>query len=106
MMRIATLYKRKEIDRRRIKVGANSASDIWSLGCLFYELLTGDWLFNFGEGGDAQLFSVVTSEDDSLPILDDGARQALGNNEHLIEFLEFVLVRKVNNRLGVFHFPH
>ena len=32
-------------DRRR-KVGTTRASDIWSMGCLLYELLTGDFLFN------------------------------------------------------------
>lgn len=26
-------------------MGTNKLSDVWSLGCLFYELLTGDCLF-------------------------------------------------------------
>ncbi len=38
---------KKEGDKydRRKKVGTSRSSDIWSLGCLFYEILTGDLLF-------------------------------------------------------------
>lgn len=35
----------KDTFDRRKKVGAGRASDIWSLGCLFFELLTNDFLF-------------------------------------------------------------
>ena len=38
---------RKDDDNfdRRKKMGTTRSSDIWSLGCLFYELLTGEFLF-------------------------------------------------------------
>jgi serine/threonine protein kinase len=37
---------RKDHDKydRRKKVGTNRLSDIWSIGCVFFELLTGDFL--------------------------------------------------------------
>ena len=39
---------RKDTDKydRRKQVGTNSLSDVWGLGCLFYEMLTGDVLFD------------------------------------------------------------
>jgi len=47
MLRLAA-DTRKDTDRydRRKKTGTNALSDVWSLGCLFYELLTGDYLFD------------------------------------------------------------
>ena len=38
------LNKRTDTDKydRRKRVGTSRLSDVWSLGCLFYELLTGE----------------------------------------------------------------
>ena len=42
---------RKDTDKydRRKRVGTNSLSDVWGLGCLFFELLTGEVLFQTEE---------------------------------------------------------
>jgi len=42
-----TINTRKDTDKydRRKQVGTNRLSDVWSAGCLLYELLTGDYLF-------------------------------------------------------------
>jgi serine/threonine protein kinase len=56
----------REVDRRRI-VGSSSSSDVWSLGCLLFELLSGDALLDFSDEGAAA--SYVRATTDSLPVL-------------------------------------
>lgn len=62
--------KQKDSYDRRKKVGANSASDIWSLGCLLFELLTGSSLLAIL---DESLSPVLTSSSTylirSIPVL-------------------------------------
>lgn len=108
----ASQKTRATYDRRR-KVGASAASDIWSLGCLFYELLTGDFLFYDNDW--VRFFIRVTSPQEvrgSLPQLLHTAyslshspnvfsqqlilpekKMKINNNPVLIDFLEFMLLR-------------
>ena len=46
----------------------NSRSDVWSLGCLLFELVTGEMLFNIAdsEGGWARFFTMLTNEGEAL----------------------------------------
>ncbi len=62
MLTLAISSKKEgdKYDRRR-KVGTNRTSDIWSLGCLLYEILTGEFLFYHPEW--AQFYIKVTSSD-------------------------------------------
>lgn len=41
---ISTKKESDKYDRRK-KLGTTRSSDIWSLGCLLYEILTGEFLF-------------------------------------------------------------
>ena len=56
-----SFHLKKEADNydRRKKIGTTRASDIWSIGCLFYEMLTGDFLYHRHEWGT--FFNQVTS---------------------------------------------
>ena len=90
MLQVAycTQKSRATYDRLK-KAGCNSASDVWSIGCLFYELLTGDYLF-FDEDWVC-FYMRVTSRDSVL--LTKENRRKLGDNKYIISFLEAVLIR-------------
>ncbi len=70
--------------------GAGLASDVWSLGCLAYELLTGTVLF----GGDYSSVThrVVFGGKGNLT-LTPAERAALGDREPLVALVEWVLAR-------------
>jgi serine/threonine protein kinase len=68
-------------DRRR-KVGTTRASDIWSMGCLLYELITNKFLFNDNDW--LKFYSRLTNS--KYDILEKSNKEALGlysSNSHL-----------------------
>ena len=80
-------------DRRKV-VGTTRASDIWSLGCLFFELLTGEFLFGDTDGDWLAFYYRVTGEcNSSDPLLSSRDHQNLLERTDLIDFLNFMLVR-------------
>ena len=90
-----TINTKKETDQydRRKKVGTTRASDIWSLGCLFYELLTGDYLFSSEE---YVVFYVRVTQ--SEEILTPEKKNLLNNNSYLLDFLNYILIRDPGRR--------
>jgi hypothetical protein len=97
MIALSNTTRQREagIDRRKMG-GTAKPSDIWSLGCLFFELLTGEFLFNDPEGDWLSFYYRLTS--DSGVIIDTSIEERLGNVEELIEFLEFILVKDPQRR--------
>jgi serine/threonine protein kinase len=78
---------------RRQKIGAGPASDIWSIGCLFFELMTGEFLFVDSDW--SRFFLRITNI--QQPLLTDENRAMLKNPTYA-HFLEFVLQRSVRHR--------
>merc|ERR1740127_333525 len=86
---------KKETDNydRRKRVGTDRAADIWSLGCLLFELLTGRFLFidddlsTFfvritGLGGGAE-----------LPLITEENMRLLEGNMPLVDFIRYCIQR-------------
>lgn len=71
----------------------SSASDIWSLGCLFFELLTGEFLFYDDDW--VKFFLRVTQGAD---VLTAEKKALIDDNVDLIKFFNFVLQRKQQYR--------
>ena len=77
---------------RRVKVGAGKASDVWSLGCLLFEIVGGIMLFYDDDW--IRFFMRVTSESD--PILSEKSAQyewLLRNSPVVIDMLEYILTK-------------
>lgn len=80
-------------DRRR-KIGAGPASDVWSIGCLFYELVTGEYLF--ADSDWSRFFLRIT--DDKEPLITEQAAKRLPKDPRYQKFLRFVLQRNARSR--------
>lgn len=82
---------RKDTDKydRRRQVGTNRLSDIWSLGCLLFELLTGEFLFHSQDY--IAFYMRVTKTNEQL--LTNEKLEKISNNVYLIDFLKYMLVR-------------
>ncbi|GIQ79605.1 hypothetical protein KIPB_000272 [Kipferlia bialata] len=80
-------------DRRRTH-GAGPPSDVWSAGCLLFEILTGDYLLYDMDW--IRFFIRVTTVGER--IVNPEKCAMLGNHPSLIGLLEYVLVRDPNRR--------
>ena len=99
MLSIASKIKKDgpSFDRRKI-VGTGAPSDIWSIGCLFFQLVTGQYLFDNEETDWLQFYYRVTGDG---PILNQRDKAFLNHNQSLIEFLESLLVRDPGRRPNI-----
>jgi serine/threonine protein kinase len=93
---------RKDDDKfdRRKKLGTTRASDIWSLGCLFYELLTGKFLFEEVET-DYLGFMMKANTVSVSELLTEEKVNDLNGNPYLIDFLKYMLVRDQTYRPNI-----
>lgn len=78
---------------RRHKIGAGPQSDIWSIGCLFYELITGEFLFLDQDW--SRFFLRITDEKQEL--LKDEDKKLL-SDDRFEQFLLFILRRNTRQR--------
>ena len=82
-----------KFDRRK-KIGTSRTSDIWSIGCLFYELLTGKYLFEDELTNEYFVFINKLNSSSIFELLTSDKIKELNNNVYIIDFLKFILVKE------------
>ena len=80
--------------KRHTRYNVSSACDIWGLGCLLYELYTGEFLFHSKDWSN--YFYMVTN--DSYTIINDHIENKLDNNFFLIGLMKYIMVRNAQQR--------
>ena len=86
-----TINTRKDHDKydRRKQVGTNRLSDMWSVGCLFYELLTGEFLLYHPDFAHFYVRVVNSTQE----LISQANLEQTGNNQYIRDFLKFTLIR-------------